>query len=85
MASSPTRQHVSLRAVGFRKCLSQKAGFSTYDEALTAAERMMALGKVKPGCHITPYDCPDCGEWHVANRVIVPLSRTEVGLAERNL
>lgn len=75
MASTATRQRVDLRAGSFRRCASQKIGYSTYEEALYAAERMMDAGKVHPGCHITPYECADCGEWHVANRVIVPLPR----------
>jgi hypothetical protein len=42
---------------------------------LDAAEAMMLAGKVKRGCHITPYTCDACGEWHVGNKVIVPVSR----------
>jgi len=72
MASYPTRLRVSLRSMGFRRCESQKVGYATRAEALIAAERTMDAGQVKPGCHITPYECQDCGEWHVANRVIVP-------------
>lgn len=50
-------------------------GYATYDRALDVAELMMEKGEVNPGCHITPYACDDCGEWHVANRVIVPIGR----------
>lgn len=75
MASHPTRLHVSTRGSGFRKCISQKVGYLDYAGALDAAELMMELGKVNPGCHITPYPCEDCGEWHVANKVIVQVYR----------
>lgn len=71
MGSSPTRQRIKVAGSGFRRCESQKVGYATRDEALTVAERMMDMGKVNPGCHITPYLCGECGEWHVANRVIV--------------
>lgn len=71
VASRPTRMRVDLRALSFRRCESQKVGYPTYEQALDAAERAMALDKVLPGCHITPYACPDCGEWHNANRRIV--------------
>lgn len=73
MASRPTRQHLDPLAV--RRCESQKVGYRTHGEALTAAEWMMAHDFVKPGCHITPYVCQRCGQWHVGNRVIVPVSR----------
>jgi len=69
MASSPTRLHVDIPSA--RRCVSQKVGFTGYEQALAAAERMMDAGRVRTGCHITPYACADCGEWHVANRVIV--------------
>ena len=72
MASSPTRLHVDVNSSGFRKCESQKIGYATKEKALDVAEQMMELGKVNPGCHITPYECETCGEWHVANRVIIP-------------
>lgn len=71
MASRPTRQKVNLRDLGVRRCASQKVGFSTYEDALQAAEKMMLAGKVDPGCHLTPYACEECPEWHVANRIIV--------------
>lgn len=73
MASRPTRQHVSTREPSYRKCVSEKVGYATKAEAIEAAELQMLEDKVKPGCHITPYFCRDCQEWHVGNRVIVPL------------
>jgi hypothetical protein len=54
-----------------RRCDSQKVGWCTRAEALDAAEIMMVNGHVNPGCHITPYLCQRCGEWHVANKRIV--------------
>lgn len=75
MASSPSRRHVNPRAIV--KCLSQKVGFSAYSTALDAAERMMSLGHVKRGCHIVPYLCEDCGEWHVGNHRLVWTSSVE--------
>lgn len=69
MASHPTRLHVR----EFHKCESEKVGYQTKAEALDGAERMMEAGLVRPGCHITPYPCTRCGEWHVANRIIVPI------------
>lgn len=71
MASHPTRQKVRLRDVGVRRCESLKVGYGSYDEALQAAELMMLEGRVDPGCHITPYACDRCPEYHVANRRIV--------------
>lgn len=71
MASYPTRQRVRMIAGGFRRCDSQKVGYPTKDEALTVAERMMDAGKVTAGCHITPYLCNRCAEWHVFNRCVV--------------
>jgi hypothetical protein len=71
MASYPTRQHVNIASLGFRRCVSQKVGYATKELALDAAERQMASGKVNPGCHICPYVCLECGEWHCANRVLV--------------
>lgn len=71
MASRPTRRRVYPREVGFRKCTSQKVGYSTKVEALDAAELQMLEGKVQPGCHIVPYLCRVCHEWHTANRVLV--------------
>lgn len=69
MASTPTRAHLDPERV--RRCVSQKVGFANYSEALSAAELMMLKGLCYEGCHITPYDCELCGEWHLFNRVIV--------------
>ncbi len=77
MASTPTRWSVNPLRV--THCESQKMGYDSYDEALTAAERMMELGHVNPGCHITPYECDRCSSWHVGNRVIVPIGRPHRG------
>lgn len=71
MASRPTRLHIDGQRDAFRKCASQKVGYATFDEALSGAEWLMEQGRVDPGCHITPYPCADCGEWHVANRRVV--------------
>ena len=70
MASSPTRKHV--RKIDVR-CETQKICHETKEAALDVAEMMMLQDKVEPGCHITPYECADCGFWHVANRRIVPV------------
>lgn len=75
MASTPTRSHRNGLRDHFRKCETFKVGYASYEEALTAAERQMERGFVRPGCHITPYECPRCGEWHVANRIIVWLGK----------
>jgi hypothetical protein len=74
MASRQTRRHLNPRRVT-RRCESQKVSYPTYEEALVGAEHMMDQGRVDPGCHITPYRCDRCGQWHVANRVIVPDGR----------
>lgn len=74
---------VDLNAEGFRRCESQKVGHATREEALTAAERMMDEGRVLPGCHITPYLCDRCDEWHNANRVIVPITKRQKEKAQR--
>lgn len=72
MGSSPTR---SRRRDVTVRCVSYKIGYPTYDAALDGAERQMERGHVMPGCHITPYQCDECGEWHIYNRIIVPLGR----------
>lgn len=73
MASRPTRQHFTAAARDKWRCASQKVCYPDKVTALDAAEAMMEDGRVKPGCHITPYECPDCGQWHVTNRVIIAL------------
>ena len=75
MASTPTRQRVRLDRQGFRRCSSEKVGYPSYDAAYNVAEPMMLQGKVHPGCHLTPYECDECEEWHVGNRVIVSIGR----------
>lgn len=70
MASSPSRLHVDPRRIQV-KCVTQKHGYATREEALDGCERSMEAGKVKPGCHLTPYLCDECGEWHSYNRIIV--------------
>ena len=71
MASYPTRRRTLGARDYFRKCESQKVGYATYAQALDGAERLMEKGHVRPGCHITPYECKLCREWHVGNRQIV--------------
>ena len=72
MASFKTRRHMDLRRV--RHCVSYKISYESKSEALNAAERAMDLGMVMPGCHIVPYECLECGRWHLANKVIVPMA-----------
>lgn len=68
-----TRRHLDLTRVA--RCPSMKTGWATYEQALATADLMMLEGKVNPGCHITPYRCDECGEFHVYNRVIVSVGR----------
>ena len=71
MASTPTRQRIpGYYTVASRRCPSEKVSFPTYWLALEAAEMLMDMGRVDPGCHQTPYQCRDCGDWHVGNRRI---------------
>jgi hypothetical protein len=78
MASSKTRRHIDPARV--RQCTSEKVAYPNYERALDAAELVMLKGMVRPGCHIIPYRCPLCGEWHVANKQIVPVSEMEAEL-----
>lgn len=71
MASSPTRQHYDMRRFSLSKCASQKRCYPDKARALDAAEHLMDEGRVNPGCHLTPYLCPDCRSWHIGNRRIV--------------
>lgn len=71
MASRPSRQKVHLRFLGARRCVSEKVGYDSYEAALQAAELMMLQDKAAPGCHITPYRCQECPEWHVYTKRIV--------------
>ena len=71
MASSPTRMRMSPDHVLIHRCESRKVAYRTKARALDAAEKLMEAGRVEPGCHITPYECELCGEWHVYNRRVV--------------
>lgn len=71
MASTPTRMHIDVAHRWLERCVTNKRGFPTKAIALDVAEQMMSDDQVQPGCHITPYPCKVCGEWHVTNRVIV--------------
>lgn len=76
MASRATRLRYRPGTDAFRRirlCPTQKVGYETRPDALDASEQAMALDKVDPGCHLTPYACDECGRWHLANRVIVPM------------
>jgi hypothetical protein len=70
MASKPTRLHVNVAKHDQLRCVSLKIGYTTKAAALDVAEAMMREGAVNTGCHITPYLCGDCHEWHVWNRPI---------------
>lgn len=72
MASRPTRRHFDVARLS-RKCGTHKVGYQDKAQALEGAERGMLAGRVDPGCHLTPYRCGECGEWHVRNRRIVDL------------
>lgn len=74
VASSPTR--LTLDPDDACKCESRKMGFDTAEAAHSIVEKMMEQGHVERGCHLTPYECRDCGEWHIYNRVVVQLSRS---------
>ena len=71
MAAFKTRLHLNPRAV--RQCVTYKVSYDSRDEALYAAERAMERNMVKPGCHVMPNVCPQCGRWHIANKTIVSL------------
>lgn len=71
MASNPTRLRLDVAHQYLERCATHKRGFPSKAAALDVAEQMMEDGFVQPGCHITPYRCDVCGEWHVCNRVIV--------------
>lgn len=61
----------SARLAGPRRCTSFKAEYVSLAQAEDAAEDQMDAGFVRPGCHLTPYLCEECGRWHLANRQIV--------------
>ena len=70
MASHATRLHMRVDRLT-RKCETLKIGYLTRDDALDACEGQMLAGRVSPGCHIMPYRCELCGEWHTRNQRIV--------------
>ena len=59
------------------RCESQKIGYASKEAALGGAEASMLKGLVQPGCHLTPYLCVQCDEWHLFNRRIVRVSGVE--------
>jgi hypothetical protein len=71
MGSSATRLRIDTAKARFSRCDSKKIGYATRAEAFDAAEILMQEGHVHAGCHITPYACDECGQWHVFNRVII--------------
>lgn len=71
MATTATRRHWHPERERFSRCTSRKVGYASYREAFDAADLLMEGGMVMPGCHITPYRCSECGQWHVYNRRIV--------------
>lgn len=71
MASTPTRGQYNLRRFTSSRCpASHKRSYPDKAAALDAAERLMDEGRVRPGCHLMPYVCPDCRTWHIGNRFI---------------
>ncbi len=70
VASKPTRQKVRVDRL-MRKCATFKVGYRTRNDGLDAAERGMEAGRVEAGCHLMPYECERCGEWHIRNQRIV--------------
>ncbi len=70
VASNPTRGHVRVDRLEYQ-CPTHKKGYPTRELALDGCEHAMDLGMVQPGCHLTPYKCPDCSGWHITNRRIV--------------
>jgi len=73
MGSSPTRQKIRVDRL-VRKCPTFKVGYATRALALDGCERAMDAGSVSPGCHIKPYLCDECSEWHLFNQRIVFVS-----------
>ena len=71
MASSATRKHLRTDRDHLAHCSSLKQAWRREADAFDAAEHFMTDGLVMPGCHITPYRCRECGDWHVYNRRIV--------------
>lgn len=75
MASEATRLRLDVTKQYLQRCSTNKRGFPSKAIALDVAEQMMEDGFVNPGCHITPYPCVVCHEWHVTNRIIVFLNQ----------
>jgi len=69
MGSTATRKRIDPRRLEV-KCETHKIGYATRDAALDACEGQMTRGSVEPGCHIEPYRCDSCGDWHTRNRRI---------------
>lgn len=70
----PTRLKITSRMLGttaYPRCTSGKAGYRDRAAALDQAEALMAQGTVQPRCHLTPYRCDRCGEWHLYNRRVI--------------
>lgn len=67
MASDDT---LRVRPFNTVRCVSKKLPFLTHEDAHQFSEYLMRKEVVKPGCHITPYECQHCGWWHVYNRKI---------------
>ncbi len=70
MASRATRLKVRPDRLDV-KCVTLKIGHATRALALDAAEAGMLAGAVQTGCHLMPYACDRCGQWHVRNERIV--------------
>jgi hypothetical protein len=63
------RQWIDLQRVSRQPCT--RRGYRSRDQALDAADAWMARGEVTPGCHLTPYRCRGCRQWHLYQRRIV--------------
>jgi hypothetical protein len=70
VASRATRLSIDPVKTLLSKCDSKKIGYRTFCEALDQAEAFMRLGRVHVGCHLTPYRCAACGDYHLFNRKI---------------
>lgn len=69
MASSATRKRLRVDR-DLSKCESRKLGLKSKRDAIDHAESLMEKGFVNAGCHLTPYKCEICGDWHIFNRKI---------------
>ena len=68
----PTRIRIDPQRLS-RRCDTQKVCHPTREAALDTCEAQMQAGRVMPGCHLVPYQCGRCGDWHVGNKTIVHL------------